>query len=143
MMSIVVILKFFHFLALFFAGGIGIGGSVVQSVHLKAGQAPSPLIGKSIRILAFLGLIALFVIWLTGIGLHHIIYGGSFINHAFTVKLVAAGLLLLLSAIGNFHLYKSAKAQTPPNPAIMKPLLQGQRAALVVVLLGAAIAFTN
>ena len=142
-MSAIVILKFFHFLALFFAGGIGIGGAVVQSVHLKAGRAPSPLVAKAIRILAFLGLIALLVIWITGIGLHHSLYGGAFINHAFTAKLIGAGLLLLFSAIGNYHLYQSAKAQKAPNPSVMKPLLQGQRVALVVVLLGAAIAFSS
>ena len=142
-MSVVVILKFFHFLALFFAGGIGIGGAVIQSVHLKAGQAPSPLVGKSIRILAALGLLSLLVIWITGIGLHHLLYSGSYVNHAFSVKLGAAGLLLLLSAIGNYHLYQSAKMKMPPKPSLMKPLLQAQRAALVIVLLGAAIAFSG
>ena len=50
------ILKFLHFLSIFIAGGIGIGGAVVQSVHLKAKQPPTPLVGRSMQILVIMGL---------------------------------------------------------------------------------------
>ena len=36
-MSIIVVLKFFHYLALFLAGGLGVANSVLMKAHMKAG----------------------------------------------------------------------------------------------------------
>ena len=143
LMSIVVILKFFHFLGLFVAGGIGVGGAIVQSAHIKAGQPPAPPVGRAMQILGLLGLISLIVIWLTGIGLAHSLYGGLAINSAFTAKLGGAALLLLLSAASNFHIYQAMKAKHPPHASFMKASIMLSRAALIVVLAGAAIAFSS
>ena len=81
------ILKFLHFLSIFIAGGIGIGGAVVQSVHLKAKQPPTPLVGRSMQILGIMGLGSLIVLWITGLALHGLIYQGAYLGTAFAVKI--------------------------------------------------------
>ena len=40
-MAGIVVLKFIHYLALFLAGGIGVGGAVIQSMHVNANAASS------------------------------------------------------------------------------------------------------
>ena len=84
---LVIGLKFLHFLALFAAGGLGIGGAIVQSALIKAGQAPSAALGRALRLLSIIGLIAIVTLWITGVGLAHALYGGLGINTAFGIKL--------------------------------------------------------
>ena len=141
-MSFIIILKFFHFLSLFFAGGIGIGGAVIQSLHAKAGEAPSPLTRKALHILAIMGLVALIVIWLTGIALHHALYEGAFLNHAFTLKLGGAAILLGTSILSNVMLYRASLGGQAVNPLVMRRLTSFSRFALIIVIGGAAAAFT-
>ena len=141
-MSFIIILKFFHFLSLFFAGGIGIGGAVIQSLHAKAGEAPSPLTRKALHILAIMGLVALIVIWLTGIALHHALYEGAFLNHAFTLKLGGAAILLGTSILSNVMLYRASRGGQAINPLVMRRLTAFSRFALITVIGGAAAAFT-
>lgn len=138
----VVVLKFIHYLCLFLAGGIGVGGAVVQSMHAKAQTPPAPPVGKALRILGLLGLAALLLLWLTGIGLAHAIYGTLALGSAFTVKLVGAGVLLGASAAANFHLHKAMQAGGPPNPGFMKMMLSFSRFGLVLVLGGIAVTTT-
>ena len=142
-MTLVVILKFIHYLSLIFAGGIVVGGAVVQRAHMKAGEAPALPVQKAMRTLGLLGLGALVLLWLTGIGLAHALYGGLSINSAFHWKLLGAGLLLASSALGNFHMYRSAQAQTPPNPVFMGRLMKIGRASLLLVLISVSVAFTG
>ena len=141
-MSFIIILKFFHFLSLFFAGGIGIGGAVIQSLHAKAGEAPSPLTRKALHILAIMGLVALIVIWLTGIALHHALYEGAFLNYAFTLKLGVAAILLGTSILSNLMLYRASRGGQAVNPLVMRRLTTLSRFALIIVIGGAAAAFT-
>ena len=137
------ILKFLHFLSIFIAGGIGIGGAVVQSVHLKAKQPPTPLVGRSMQILGIMGLGSLIVLWITGLALHGLIYQGAYLGTAFAVKLIGATVLLLMSIIGNTHIYKSSKNKTPLNLKLMKPITSIGRIALIFVLAGAVVTFNN
>ncbi len=142
-MTLVVILKFLHYLSLIFAGGIVVGGAVVQRAHLKAGEAPALPVMKAMRTLGLLGLASLILLWLTGIGLAHSLYGGLGINTAFHWKLLGAALLLGSSALGNFHMYKSAQAKQPPNPVFMGRLMTIGRASLLLVLVSVSVAFTG
>ena len=141
-MSVIVILKFLHFLAIIFAGGIVIGGAVIQRAHMKAGEAPSEPVRKALRTLAGMGLAALSLLWITGIGLAHGLYGGLSVNTAFSVKLAGAGLLLFLSAFGNYHLYQVAQRKQPPNARLMGGITSLSRLALIVVLGAVSVAFT-
>lgn len=141
-MTGIIVLKFIHYLSIFLAGGIGIGGAVVQSMHAKAQVPPAPPVGQALRVLALVGLGALVALWLTGIGLAHAVYGTLSLGTAFTVKLLGAGVLLGASAAGNLHLHRAIKAKSPPDPRFMKTMMMLSRAALVLVLGGIAVTTT-
>ena len=140
-MTIIIILKFIHYLAIVFSGGVLVGGGIIQSVYTKANQIPDLTTAKILRLLGYIGLISLIVLWISGIVLSINLYGGFIINSAFTIKIIAAGILLGLSTFVNFHVFNSSKNNLPPNKTIMKIATMSGRGLLVIVLIAAAIAF--
>ena len=140
-MTIIIILKFIHYLAIVFSGGVLVGSSVIQSVYTKANQIPDLTTAKILKLLGYIGLISLIVLWISGILLSINLYGGFIINSAFTIKIIAAGILLGLSTFVNFHVFNSSKNNLPPNKTIMKIATMSGRGLLVIVLIAAAIAF--
>ena len=138
---ILIIIKFLHYLAIVFAGGVLVGGGVIQSVYTKENKVPDLHVSKILKLLGYIGLISLIILWISGILLSNIIYGGFSINRAFTIKIIAAGFLLGISIFVNFHVYNSSKKQTPPNKTVMKIATMIGRGLLVIVLIGAAVAF--
>ena len=140
-MTIIVTLKFIHYLAIVFSGGVLVGGGVIQSVYARVNQIPDLTTAKILKLLGYIGLISLIILWISGIILSINLYGGFIINSAFTIKIIAAGILLGLSAFVNFHVYNSYKNNLPPNKTIMKIATMIGRGLLVIVLISAAIAF--
>ena len=76
-MTLVIILKFFHYLALFLAGGLGIGAGIIQSAHKKAETPPAAPVQAALRTLAWLALVAIVILWISGIWLAYSLYGGN------------------------------------------------------------------
>ena len=140
-MTIIVTLKFIHYLAIVFSGGVIVGGGVIQSVYAKVNQIPDLTTAKILKLLGYIGLISLVTLWISGIILSINLYGGFIINSAFTIKIIAAGFLLGLSAFVNFHVFNSSKNNLPPNKTIIKIATMSGRGLLVIVLIAAAIAF--
>ena len=140
-MTIIIILKFIHYLAIVFSGGVLVGGGVIQSVYTKANQIPDLTTAKILKFLGYIGLISLIILWISGIILSINLYGGFIVNSAFTIKLIAAGFLLGLSAYVNFHVFNCSKNNLPLNKSIMKIATMSGRGLLVIVLIAAAIAF--
>ena len=140
-MTIVITLKFIHYLAIVFSGGILVGGGVIQSTYAKANLIPDLTTAKIMKLLGYIGLMSLIVLWISGIILSINLYGGFIINSAFTIKIIAAGFLLGLSAFVNFHVFNSSKNNFPPNKTIMKIATMSGRGLLVIVLIAAAISF--
>jgi len=140
-MTIIVTLKFIHYLAIVFSGGVLVGGGVIQSVYARVNQIPDLTTAKILKLLGYIGLISLVTLWISGIILSINLYGGFIINSAFTIKIIAAGFLLGLSAFVNFHVFNSSKNNLPPNKTIMKIATMSGRGLLVAVLISAAIAF--
>ena len=136
-----IVLKTFHYLAILFAGGVLVGGGLIQAVFTRANQVPDINVGKVLKILGYLGLGALIILWITGILLSNVIYGGFAINTAFTVKIIAAAFLLIISFIVNIHVYNSSKNNQPPSKSIMKMATMSGRGLIIIVLVAAAIAF--
>ena len=136
-----IVLKTFHYLAILFAGGVLVGGWLIQAVFTRANQVPDINVSKVLKILGYLGLGALIILWITGILLSNFIYGGFAINSAFTVKIIAAALLLIISFIVNIHVYNSSKNNQPPSKSIMKIATMSGRGLIIIVLVAAAIAF--
>ena len=140
-MTLIITLKFIHYLAIVFSGGVLVGGGVIQSVYAQANQIPDLTTAKILKLLGYIGLVSLIVLWISGIILSINLYGGFIINSAFTIKIIAAGFLLGLSAFVNFHVFNSFKNNLPPNKTIMKIATMSGRVLLVIVLIAAAIAF--
>jgi hypothetical protein len=136
-----IILKFFHYIAIIFSGGVLVGGGLIQAVFTRANQVPDMIVGKVLRILGYLGLASLIILWITGILLSNLIYGGFSINTAFTVKIIGAAILLVLSFVVNIHVYNSSKNNQPSNKLIMKIATMLGRGLILIVLIGAAVAF--
>ena len=137
-----IVLKTLHYLAILFAGGVLVGGGLIQAVFTRANQVPDINVSKVLKILGYLGLGALIILWITGILLSSLLYGGFAINTAFTIKIIAAAFLLIISFIVNIHVYNSSKNNQPPNKSIMKIATMSGRGLIIVVLLAAAIAFS-
>ena len=135
-----IVLKTFHYLAILFAGGVLVGGGLIQAVFTRANQVPDINVSRVLKILGYLGLVALIILWITGILLSSIIYGGFAINTAFTIKILAAAILLIISFVVNIHVYNSSKNQ-PPNKSIMKMATMSGRSLILIVLVAAAVAF--
>ena len=136
-----ILLKTLHYLAILFAGGVLVGGGLIQAIFTRANQIPDITVSKVLKILGYLGLGALIILWITGILLSNIIYGGFVINTAFTIKILAAAFLLIISFTVNIHVYNSSKNNQPPNKSIMKIGTMLGRGLILIVLIGAAVAF--
>ena len=141
-MSFIVGLKFVHYLALFLAGGLGVANSFLVKAHQMAGQPPAPPVQQTMMKLARLGLVAVTLLWVTGLGLTHLVYDSFNVGWAFHMKLLGATILLGSISFLNLHLSLSSKAETAPDPLIMKVIPMLSRGALVLVLLGIAITTT-
>ena len=137
-----ILLKTLHYLAILFAGGVLVGGGLIQAVFTRANQVPDINVGKVLKILGYLGLGALIILWITGILLSSLLYGGFVISTAVTIKIISAAFLLIISFIVNIHVYNSSKNNQPPNKSIMKIATMSGRGLIIVVLLAAAIAFS-
>lgn len=138
-MTLVALLKFFHYLGLFLAGGAGVANGVLAATHLKAGQPPAEPVQKSMLILIRLGLAALVLLWLTGFALAYQIYGGMAIGWAFHLKLLGATGLLGIMIFLNLHLSGAAKKGIAPNARLVRLATMISRGSLVLVLGGIAV----
>ena len=107
-MTILVVLKFFHYLSLFLAGGLGVANALLFKNHQRAEMPPAPPVQKTIMTLARLGLAAIVVLWVTGIPLTYKIYGSFDLGWPFHLKMFGATILLTTVAFLNLHLTKQA-----------------------------------
>ena len=138
-----VFLKTLHFILLRETDGLGVGGWLLQHVHKRNGQRPSVEVVQSIRMMGVLALIAVLVLWITGYLLSGMIYGGLPSSGAFHAKLTGATLILICSLGANLETMRSMRAGTPPRAGLMAVYAWTVRVSLLVVLLGAAAAFSG
>ena len=142
-MTTVVVLKFLHYLSLFLAGGLGVANAMLFKNHQKAEIPPSPPVQKTMMNLARLGLVAIIILWVTGVPLTYQIYGSFNLGWAFHLKLLGATILLGTITFLNFHLTSQARSGNPPNPKVMKLVPPVSRTSLILVLFGIAILTTS
>ncbi len=137
----IIALKFFHYLAIVFSGGVLVGVGLINTIYIKANKIPDINVAKVLKFLGYIGLVSLIILWITGLSLSNLLYGGLAINTAFTVKFIAAAFLLILSFAMNIHVYSASKKNLPPNKFLVKMVTMSSRGLIIVVLIGAAIAF--
>ena len=141
-MTTVVVLKILHYVSLFLAGGLGVANVMLFKNHQKAGMPPAPPVQKTMMRLARLGLLAIIILWLTGIPLTYRVYGSFDLGWPFHLKLLGATSLISAVAFLNLHLTKQSRQGNPPNPKVMKIIPPIARASLLIVLVGVAILTT-
>ena len=137
----IVLLKFIHYFSIFLAGGLGVGGAIVQASHLKAKEPPSKPTLAAIKILALIALIAIVLLWLSGLSLAYLKYGTLHLGIFFYIKLLGAGLILIGATLSNIFIIRSSKLNTKPNPVIMKRMVSLSRIGLILAIGGVAIGF--
>ena len=141
-MTTIIVLKVLHYVSLFLAGGLGVANVMLFKSHQKARLLPALPVQKTMMTLARLGLIAIAVLWITGIPLTYKVYGSFDLGWPFHLKLLGATSLLGSVAFLNLHLTKQSRNGNPPNPKIMRIVTPIARASLVLVLLGVAVLTT-
>ena len=119
-MTTIIALKVLHYVSLFLAGGLGVANVMLFKSHQKAGLLPALPVQKTMMTLARLGLIAIAVLWITGIPLTYKVYGSFNLGWPFHLKLLGATSLLGSVAFLNLHLTKQSRDGNPPNPKIMR-----------------------
>ena len=142
-MTIIVVMKFFHYLSLFLAGGLGVANAMLFKNHQKAEILPALPVQKTIMTLARLGLAAIVLLWITGIPLTYKVYGSFDLGWPFHLKMFGATTLLAAVAFLNLNLTQQAKAGNPPSPRVMKMVPPIARTSLVLVLIGIAVLTTS
>ena len=142
-MSIIIGLKFIHYLSLFLAGGLGVANGLLIKSHQRAGQLPAPPVQQTMMKLARLGLFAVILLWITGLGLTHLVYSGFDMGWAFHMKLLGATILLATILFLNIHLTSRGKLGLPPDASVVKIISMVSRGALVLIFLGIAIITTG
>ena len=142
-MTTVVLLKFFHYVSLFLAGGLGVANALLFKNHQKAEMPPAPPVQKTMMTLARLGLFSLVILWATGIPLTLRVYGSFDLGWPFHLKMFGATILLAAVAFLNFHLTTQARAGCPPSLRVMKMIPPVARTSLVLVLIGVAVLTTS
>ena len=141
-MTTVVFLKFFHYISLFLAGGLGVANAMLFKNHQKAEVAPAPPVQKTMMTLARLGLISIVILWATGIPLTVKVYGSFDLGWPFHLKMFGATILLAAVAFLNFHLTTQARAGNSPRLRVMRMVPPIARTSLVLVLIGIAVLTT-
>ena len=53
-MTTIILIKFIHYLAIVFSGGVFVGSGVIQSVYTKANQVPDLITGKVLKLLGYI-----------------------------------------------------------------------------------------
>ena len=142
-MATVVLLKVFHYVSLFLAGGLGVANVMLFKNHQKAGIPLAPPVQKTMMALARLGLASIIILWASGIPLTHMVYGSFDLGWPFHLKMFGATTLLAAVAFLNLHLTQQAKAGNPPSPAVMRLVPPIARISLVLVLIGVAVLTTS
>ena len=139
----IILLKVLHYVSLFLAGGLGVANVMLFKNHQIAGMPPAPPVQKTMMTLARLGLIAIVILWITGIPLTYKVYGSFDLGWPFHLKLLGAISLLGAVAFLNLHLTKQSRDGNPPNPKVIKMIPPMARVSLVVVLIGVAVLTTS
>ena len=90
-----------------------------------------------------LSLIAMILIWISGLWLALEIYGTLNMGWAFTVKIIGASILLISMITVNLYLINRAKMNAPPKEKFLKNLTVLNRLALLAILTGISITTTR
>ena len=111
--------KFLHLLALMMGAAASIANLVLSVRSEKAGENAPALLALR-PIFSQIGLAAVLLIWITGVWLYAVRWDSAALGAMFTLKLIAAALLLLAILVINIAGARAARTGTPMPMAIQK-----------------------
>jgi uncharacterized membrane protein len=133
------LVKFLHIFALMLGSGAAFGNfAVARQIRLSAGAPPKELLALR-PLMARTALVAIVLLWLTGLWLYTDAYMGVPLGWAFHAKLGVAALLLVAIVAINI-VARRAAAGTPP-PAWLPQLHIATRVLLVLAVALAVFVF--
>ena len=136
-------LKIIHVLCLMGGGAASIGNGLLMRRLLAEGGPPPAMVAATMRTLGKIGLGAIVVLWMTGVAMMTLRYGGGAeLGWAFYVKMAAA--TVVLGAIGVISVLATRAERTGgmPDPARIKPLALAAFVGSIVAVILAVIAFS-
>ncbi len=138
-------LKLLHFLALLLGGAAAVTSLILPRALSRSGHEgpPPPALKLVSRALAILGLIAIIILWITGLILWRTQYPGVALGPWFIVKLCAAGTILTASLWANLHMARATRLGKPPKPKRLQRLGSVSRFFLIVALVAAVMTFSG
>lgn len=134
-------LKLIHMAALFMAGGAVIGNGLFLRQLVANPGPPPPMVRSVMKTLGMMGLAAIVLLWLSGLGMAYIRWGGLDIGGWFYAKLVGATIVLIVVLMLTRLGMNAEKSGTPPDLNTMKRLAMIARGGFVLALVGAVVAF--
>ena len=133
-----IVLKVVHLYALILGAMGGMGTGILMS---RADGPPSAQVVSVLKLFKTFGIVAIVLLWLTGLLLAWIEYGTLALGFAFYVKLVAATVLVGL-IFGSASLAAKARgAGVPPDASVMEKLGKASALMSFVAVVCAVIAF--
>lgn len=110
------IIKFLHLLALMMGAAASIANLVIASKAITTDNGREALLALR-PLFSRLGLLAVLLIWITGVWLYIERFGGAALGPVFTVKIIAAALLLFAIAAINIAGMRAKRSGRPvPGP---------------------------
>ena len=137
-----VTLKVIHFLALLLGGAGTIAPAAAARVMRRLGTSkPPPELAMTLRLIGIGSLIAIVLLWITGLGMFLSRFGGVDLGVAFIVKLIVATLIFIISVWLNLMAARAARTGTPPSPDLVRQLGLSARILLIVAVIAAVVTF--
>jgi hypothetical protein len=136
-----IFLKLVHMAALIMAGGAMIGSVLLMRQLMANPGPPPPIVRNVMKVLGPLGLVAIILLWLSGIGMAYMKYDGLDIGNWFSAKLVGATIVLVCVVTMSVIAIRAEKAGVPPDMQLMHKISLVSRGGLALALLSAVMQF--
>ena len=132
-------MKIIHMLGLMGGGAAMIGNGLLMKRVMSAGAPPPDMVASTMRVLGFVGLASIVLLWLTGIVMT--LQLGVAFDASYLIKLIGAAVVLGAVSTMSIHSANAAKAGGPPNFQLMKRMASFARIGVLVAIIFAVLVF--
>ena len=138
-------LKIIHFLALLLGGAGSVAPAIAARVLKRINHEgpPPPALALTLRLIGIGALVAIMLLWATGLAMYSMKYPGADLGTWFIIKLGAATLILIISVWANLMAARAARTGTPPNARRVRRLGLAARGLLILAIIAAVFTFTQ
>ena len=139
------LLKIIHLLALLLGGAGSVTPAIAARVLKRTGHEgpPPPALALTLRVIGIGALIAILLLWSTGLAMHSMQYAGADLGTWFIIKLVAATLILIISVWLNLMAARAARTGAAPSAGRVRRLGLAARGLLILAIIAAVLTFSQ